>query len=183
MFKISRLFVSSLLAPVALIAFVGASGTANAGGTVVNADFCVDATHFRFMVDVTEPFNPAILVVQIGADFDPFNADDVPSPAPTEIIAVNFDQTGTLVTTLFPSVVPSVASINVGSPPDRWANESPINDFTLTSFGAGEWRFEGSVPHGTQPITAGDTVAGTALVTRYGPPPGHLQGGDHRHQG
>ena len=45
-------------------------------------------------------------------------------------------------------------------------NEAPIIDFAITPFGgagSGEFRIEGSVPHGTEPFSAGDTLADIAL--------------------
>ncbi len=85
------------------------------------------------------------MVLRIGADAPVFASPDL------ERITVNFDlNTGTV--TLGPLVE------NFGAPPDRWLNEDPINDFTLTSFGGGAYRIEGSVPHGTEPFVAGDFI-------------------------
>ncbi len=50
MFKTSRLTYSSLLAATAMILIAGASGTAKADAMIANAEFCVDATDFRFTV-------------------------------------------------------------------------------------------------------------------------------------
>ena len=160
MFKISRLTVSSLLASVALIALAGPSGTAHANHSVVGADFCVDATHFRFMVDLNEPDNEdavVTLVLGIGAD-----SDGLPSPptASTEVIGVNFFRDEGEIPG-FPPRPPEVESEPVvGAPLNRWM-VGLIDDFTITTFGAGsgEFRIEGSVPNGAQPFTAGDTLA------------------------
>ncbi len=68
MFKISRLTVSYLFASVALIALAGASGTAHACHSIVNAEFCVDATHFRFMVDLNEPeYEDEVVTLALGS--------------------------------------------------------------------------------------------------------------------
>jgi UDP-3-O-[3-hydroxymyristoyl] glucosamine N-acyltransferase len=151
MFTTSRRTISSLLAPVALIALIGTTGVAKGDANIDNAEFCVDATHFRFTVNVSEPnigdadHTAVGMVFRVGADAPVFGVPVV------ERIAVNFDlDTGAI--TLGPLVETFGAAL------DRWLNEDPITDFTLTSFGGGAYRIEGSVPNGTQPFVAGDTI-------------------------
>ena len=154
MFKLGCLAVLSLLVPATLIALVGSSGVAKADAIIENAEFCVDATHFRFRADVSEPLigdanhTTVSMVFRIGADAPVFGG------APLERIAVNFDlDTGAV--TLGPLVE------TFGAPLDRWQNKNPFNDFSVTpigGLGSGDFRIEGSVPNGTQAFVAGDSV-------------------------
>jgi len=174
MFKASHRTFSTLLASTAMILLAGVSGTAHADHSVVNAEFCVDATHFRFVVDVDEPFNvddPGTLVLRIGADSVQLEA----GPTSSEVIGVNFVRdTGSLPGS--PAFGPEVTLFTNGAAPrDRWVNEDPITDFTITSFGAassGAFRIEGSVPRGEDSFFPGDFLKDIALRI-VGAPAGH----------
>lgn len=119
--------------------------------TIDASAFCVDTESFHFDVTVTGDGNE--LIVRIGADDDPF-------VTPNERIATNFDTT-TGEFTREPPLVPQVQTF--GSPPlDRWV-DGPIADFELIDLGGHSWRLVGSVPHGPDAFTSGDTVWGISL--------------------
>ncbi len=156
MFKTSHRTFSSLLASTAMILLAGVSGTAKADAIIANAEFCVDATDFRFLVDVSEPqigtngHTNMGMFFRIGADAPVFASPDL------QWIAVSFDLETEAIT--YGPVVETF-----GRPLKRWLNEDPIVDFMLTQSVPGDFRIEGSVPHGPRPFVAGDTINSVVL--------------------
>ncbi len=125
--------------------------------TIDQAAFCVDGGSFHFDVQVTGGAANEELILRIAADSDPF-------VRPVERIALNFDAT-TGEFTRNPPLEPEVQTLDAaGEDPefDRWV-DGLIADFELVDLGDLSWRFVGSVPHGTEPFSAGDTIWGVAL--------------------
>jgi len=113
-----------------------------------DASLCVDASGLHF--DATVSGQPNEIIFRITADASPF----VP---PVERFAVNFDGTTGEITRLAPVVE------TLGEPPlDRW-QDGPVGDFVNDEVEPGVWRLTGTLPHGADPIAAGDEIWGIAL--------------------
>lgn len=119
--------------------------------TLDSASLCVTEEDFHFDVELTGDGEE--LIFRIGADASPFDTDN-------QRIAANFDTT----TGAFTRDPPVVPQVNVSGTPtfDRWV-EGEIADYELTSLGGFRWRFTGSVPHGADPFSPGDTLWGVVL--------------------
>lgn len=119
--------------------------------TLDSSSFCVTAEAFHFDLEMTGDGEE--LVFRIGADGDVFNL-------PVERIVMNFDTT-TGAFTRDPPLVPEVQALD-NPPLDRWL-DGDIADYQLTDTGGFGWRFAGSIPHGADPFSAGDTIADLVL--------------------
>jgi len=127
------------------------SSVAAHSATLDSASFCVTDERFHFDVEMTGDGEE--LIFRIGAGSDPIGSAE-------ERIAMNFD-TSTGEFTRDPPLVPRVQTFDLPDF-DRWA-DGEIADFELNSLGNFSWHFTGSVPHGADPFTPGDTIWGIVL--------------------
>jgi hypothetical protein len=121
-----------------------------APSAVIDGQFCTDGTTFYFDTRIHADSDDDInyVIYRIGADNESFTT-------PIERIEVNFYNTGAIAR----GAIPAVSSFPNGSdvPPDRWL-DGPIADFTMEQTDVDDWHIFGSVPVGTEPFAAGDSV-------------------------
>ena len=122
-----------------------------AAPVITLTEYCVDPLEFRFKVEFMGIPTSGTTVFRAAAD-------DIAFGGNTERIAVNFDNvTGVL--TYGP-----IVDIGGVPPFDRWV-DGAFTNFTLTNPATGHWILEGTVPHGGDPLLAGDTIRETVLRT------------------
>jgi hypothetical protein len=118
-------------------------------GTIDDAAFCVTDTEFQFSIETT-----SVNVDTPDVHLSAYAQEEWFSGLPREYFGLNMDRDCLVTRGEYPEVEELDGPVTL----DRFVN-GLISDYTLTSLGVGQCRFEGSIPHGADSFSAGDTMA------------------------